>query len=89
MDLLGYYLAAVEVSISRAQAEQRMFEKLDTASFMADVRPLLTADAGEAFDDAAARAAFTLVFDKIIRLMPGDAWARTPEMIERFDLTGL
>ena len=89
VDLLGRYLAAADTSISRAQAEQRMFEKLDTSSFMADVRPLLSADAREAFDDAAARAAFTAVFGRIIRLMPGDAWARTPEMIERFDLTGL
>ena len=89
VNLLGRYLAATETSISRAQAEQRMFEKLDSPKFMADVRPLLAADARDAFDDAAARAAFTDVFDRIIRLMPGNAWALTPEMIGRFDLTAL
>src|SRR3546814_7853298 len=52
VDLLGRYLAATETPISRAQAEQRMFEKLDNQNFMADVRPLLAADASEAFDDA-------------------------------------
>lgn len=89
VDLLGRYLAAAETPVSRAQAEQRMFEKLDDQNFMADVRPLLAADATAAFDDAAARAAFTDVFDRLIRLMPGAAWARTPEMIARFRLTAL
>ena len=73
----------------RARDEQRMFEKLDSPNFMADVRPLLAADAREAFDEAAAEAAFTAVFGRIIRLMPGAAWALTPEMIARFELAGL
>jgi predicted nucleotidyltransferase component of viral defense system len=84
VDLFGRYLAVTETTISRAQAEQRMFEKLDSANFMADVRPLLAADARDAFDEAAAKAAFTSVFDRIVSLMPGAAWARTPEMRERF-----
>jgi predicted nucleotidyltransferase component of viral defense system len=87
--LLGRYLTAADLTISRAQVEQRMFEKLDDPNFMADVRPLLSAEAREAFDDAAAEAAFSSVFDKIIRLFPGAAWARTPEMIERFQLKSL
>ena len=86
VDLLGRYLAATEMSISRAQAEQRMFVKLDSPNFMADVRPLLSADAREAFDDVAARAAFIRVFDGVIGLMPGDPWALTPEMRKRFGL---
>ena len=89
VELFGRYIAAAGISISRAQAEQRMFEKLDNLDFMADVRPLLAADAREAFDDAAATTAFTDVFDEIIRLSPGAAWARTGEMIERFKLIGL
>jgi predicted nucleotidyltransferase component of viral defense system len=89
VDLLGRYLAAAQTPVSRAQAEQRMFEKLDSVNFMADVRPLLAADAREAFSDSAAAAAFTDVFDRIIRRMPGAEWARTPGMIERFKLTGL
>jgi predicted nucleotidyltransferase component of viral defense system len=84
VDLLGRYLAAAETVISRAQAEQRMFEKLDDRNFMADVRPLLAADERDTFDAAAARASFVTVFDRIICLMPGTAWARTEEMRERF-----
>jgi predicted nucleotidyltransferase component of viral defense system len=84
VDLLGRYLAATETPISRAQAEQRMFEKLDNPNFMADVRPLLAADASEAFDDVAAKAAFAEVLDRIIGLMPGAAWARAAEMRDRF-----
>lgn len=84
VDLLGRYLAATETVISRAQAEQRMFEKLDDRNFMVDVRPLLAADERDTFDEAAARASFVTVFDRIICLIPGTAWARTEEMRERF-----
>jgi predicted nucleotidyltransferase component of viral defense system len=86
VDLFGRYLAATETAISRAQAEQRMFEKLDDRNFMADVRPLLAADERDAFNEAAARASFIAVFDRIIRLIPGAAWARTDEMRDRFSL---
>ncbi|AGY58010.1 nucleotidyl transferase AbiEii/AbiGii toxin family protein [Gloeobacter kilaueensis] len=86
VDLFGRYLMATETVISRAQAEQRMFEKLDERNFMADVRPLLAADERETFDEAAARASFIAVFDQIIRLLPGAAWARTDEMRKRFGL---
>jgi hypothetical protein len=86
VDLSGRYLAATETAISRAQAEQRMFEKLDDRNFMADVRPLLAADERDAFDEAAAQASFIAVFDRFIRLIPGAAWARTNEMRKRFGL---
>jgi hypothetical protein len=56
---------------------------------VSDVRPLLTADAASRLDDAAARAMFISVFVGFIRLLPGDPWANTPSMIERFGLAGL
>jgi predicted nucleotidyltransferase component of viral defense system len=86
VDLFVRYLAAADTPISRAQAEQRMFEKLDGRDFMADVRPLLAADERDTFDEAAARGAFVTVFDRIIRIIPGAAWARTDEMRGRFRL---
>lgn len=86
VDLFGRYLAAAEMAVSRAQAEQRMFEKLDDRNFMADVLPLLAANERVIFDEAAGRTAFIGVFDRIIRLIPGVAWARTDEMWERFGL---
>lgn len=89
VDLFGRYLALDNQMISRAEAEQRMFEKLERPDFLADVRPLLTADEAERFDDTAATAAFSAVFGELIRLLPGDAWANTPDMLERFKLAGL
>ena len=76
----GKYLAASGQSISRAEAAQRMFAKLDDPSFLADVRPLLSADEAEKFDDDAANAAFSTVFSEFIKRIPGHAWADTPAM---------
>jgi hypothetical protein len=66
-----------------------MFDKLEKPNFLADVRPLLTADEAERFDDKAAMAAFVAVFSRIVRQIPGEPWARTPEKIEKFGLTEL
>lgn len=85
----GQYLAASGHAISRAQAEERMFAKLENAAFLADVRPLLAADEAAKFDDKAAHAAFETVFSDFIKRMPGNAWAQTPEMAERFNMPGL
>lgn len=89
VDLLGRYLAATGLAISRAVAEERMFAKLENPQFLADVRPLLTAQEAARFDEKAAREAFIAVFRRIIHLMPGEAWARTGEMAKQFKLAGL
>jgi hypothetical protein len=89
VEVLGKYLAATGISISREEAERRMFLKLNNPNFMADVRPLLSADEAEKFDDNASKTAFVEVFDRIIRLMPGKAWEQTDEMTEKFGLIGL
>jgi predicted nucleotidyltransferase component of viral defense system len=89
VELLGRYLALSQQAISRAQAEERMFGKLERADFLSDVRSLLTADAAGRLDDTAARDAFISVFAGFIRLLPGAPWANTPSMIERFGLAGL
>jgi predicted nucleotidyltransferase component of viral defense system len=80
VELLGRYLALSEQAISRAQAEERMFGKLERADFLSDVRPLLTADAADRLDDAAARATFISVFAGFIRLLPGDPWANSSSL---------
>jgi len=77
---LGKYLAAAKQSIPRAEAEQRMFAKLDDRSFLGDVRPLLAADEAEKFDDATARAAFSVVFSEFIKRLPGKTWPETAKM---------
>jgi predicted nucleotidyltransferase component of viral defense system len=83
---LARYLALQEQSLSRAQAQERMFAKLAKPRFLLDMRPLLPADQAEALDDDAMMAAFTAVFERLIERMPGDPWAKTEGMKARFGL---
>ncbi len=85
----GQYLDASGDAISRAQAEERMFAKLESPDFLADVRPLLAASEAENFNDGAARATFGAVFLTFVKLIAGRPWARTPEMAEQFGLSEL
>jgi hypothetical protein len=85
----GKYLGATGDSISRAQAEERMFDKLENPDFLADVLPLLAADEAEKFDDAAGQAAFRGVFSTFIKKIPGDAWANTPEKAKQVEMPEL
>ena len=86
VDIFRRHLALQELRISRAQAEQRMFAKLATPGFLADMRPLLAAPQAEQLTDKAVNEAFVCVFTGLIAQLPGNAWARTGEMIERFGL---
>jgi predicted nucleotidyltransferase component of viral defense system len=85
----GKYLEAAGQAISRAQAEQRMFEKFEDPAFLADVRPLLSADKAEKFDDELARLAFETVFTEFIKRLPGNAWADTAETAKRLGVPDL
>jgi predicted nucleotidyltransferase component of viral defense system len=89
VELFGKYLDLSGQAISRAQAEQRMFEKLERPDFLADVKPLLTAEEAERFTDEAGREAFAAVFRDLIQVIPGEAWANTAEKIEEHDLAEL
>jgi len=80
------YLAAQELGLSRAQAEERMFAKLAHGGFVADIRPLLAVDEAARLTDEAIRAAFAAVFTRFIAQLPGAAWARTAELSERFGI---
>src|SRR6185436_14661810 len=51
VELFGKYLRLSGQAISRAQAEERMFEKLNRPDFLADVKPLLTAEGAGRFTD--------------------------------------
>jgi predicted nucleotidyltransferase component of viral defense system len=84
--LLGKYLEASKQAISRAQADERMFAKLDDRAFLADVRPLLAAEEAKNFDAAAAHAAFGAVFQTFIKRVPGKAWKKTREMAREFGM---
>jgi predicted nucleotidyltransferase component of viral defense system len=84
VECFGQYLQRSEMRISRAEAEQRMFAKLNNPSFLADMRPLLAAAEAARLTDDAMKDAFTKVFTQFIVLIPGDPWVRSDEMKERF-----
>lgn len=86
VEYLGRYLTLSGQSISRAQAQERMFAKLAKPRFLLDMRPLLSAEQAEALDEAAVAAAFTAVYVRLIERMPGNSWAKTDEMKARFGL---
>jgi predicted nucleotidyltransferase component of viral defense system len=86
VELFGKYLKLFGQVISRAQAEQRMFEKLERPNFLADVKPLLTAEEVAQFTDDAGRQAFAAVFRDIVQVIPGEPWANTADRIEQHGL---
>ena len=90
-EMFGQYLVQQDQSLSRAEAEERMFAKLARPGFLADIRPLLSADQAERLTDETTKNAFSHVFTGFVAKLPGNAWARTAEMAERFkvDLSGV
>jgi predicted nucleotidyltransferase component of viral defense system len=84
-----YLMDAGQELISRAQAEERMLAKIARRNFLADVRPLLSAEEAAKFDDNAARAAFRKVFTTFIKRIPGKQWALTPEKSETLGMPSL
>jgi predicted nucleotidyltransferase component of viral defense system len=78
------YLEKAEQAISRAEAQQRMFQKLVNPTFFTDMRPLLQTDQVKALTDEAFKATFVRVMKELINLIPGDEWAKAERMRERF-----
>jgi hypothetical protein len=81
------YLIQDGIAISRAQAEERMWNKLDNPGFLSDTKPLLSADAADELTDVAVKIAFARVMTDLIALMPGNPWARSSEMAESFGVS--
>lgn len=86
IDVFGRYLALQDRTMTRAQAEQNMLDKLARAGFLADIRPLLSADHAEALTQGAINDAFMAVFDDLIAQIPGDPWALTDERLAYYGL---
>lgn len=78
------YLEKAEVTISRAEAQQRMFQKLANPTFFTDMRPLLSTDRAKALTDETLKTTFVRVMKELIDRIPGDEWAKAGEMRERF-----
>jgi hypothetical protein len=86
VERFGFYLERGGMPTSRAQAEERMFAKLATPRFMADIRPLLSPDQAELVTEDAIQRAFVAVFTTLIGIMPDESWAKTLDMKKRFGI---
>jgi hypothetical protein len=89
VECLGLYLEKASIRIPRAEAEKRMFAKLSRPRFLADVRPLVSAQMAASLDDEFTKRAFLRVFSGFIVRMPGDPWVKSEEMKERLGIHGL
>jgi hypothetical protein len=87
IEIFRRYLDLSNQTIPRAEAQKRMFAKLAKPRFLLDMRPLLSADQAEAMDEALTAESFRQVFTTFIDQLPGEAWARTSEMKEKFGIT--
>ncbi len=84
VEMFGQYLDLSGQTMSRAQAQERMFAKLADPGLLTDVRPLLPAAKAEILTEEAIADSFRRVFTILIDELPGAAWGRTPAMKERF-----
>jgi predicted nucleotidyltransferase component of viral defense system len=80
-----YYLTQEGSPISRAEAEQRMLEKL-ARSLTEDISPLLPV--GVEFGDQQALIAFERIWNSLIVRIKGDSWKLSGKVIEEFRSNG-
>jgi predicted nucleotidyltransferase component of viral defense system len=78
IDCFLWYMKQEGHPITRAVAEERMLNKLNT-SLTEDITPLLPAEVR--FDDDTAVAAFGRVWHDLIVQLPGESWKSTPAVI--------
>ena len=83
---LNHYLAREGTPISRANAEERMLDKL-TRSLTDDIRPMLAADV--VYGDGEALEAFARVWFGLIVGLVGEAWHKSEAVIDEFRSTSL
>ncbi len=86
LDCFHHYLGLEGVSISRANAEERMLGKL-SRSLTEDISPLLPP--GVLFDDKTAMAAFGRVWNELVTKLPGEPWKSSNAAIARLRETTL
>lgn len=85
--MFGQYLDLTGQAITRAQAQERMFAKLANSRFLLDMRPLLPAAQADKLTEESSEEVFRRVFATLVDGLPGEPWARTPAMKERFGIT--
>ena len=87
IEMFRRYLDLSGQTISRAQAQERMFAKLVNPRFLLDLRPLLPAAQAEALTEETTAESFRRVFTMLIDRLPGEPWGRTQAMKERFGIS--
>jgi len=86
VDCFNLYLAKAGVTVSRAEAQQRMFQKLVNPTFFADMQPLLSPDHASALTDETLKSIVVTVMRELIDRIDGDEWVNAAEMRERFGI---
>ena len=81
------YLDQSNLTISRAQAQERMFSKLANPHFLLDVRPMLPAAQATILTNESNEEMFRHVFEMLIDRLPGKSWVRTLQMKEQFGIS--
>lgn len=87
LEMFRRYLGLTDQTITRAEAQRRMFAKLAKPRFLLDMRPLLSADQAEALDETSTAEAFRRVFTTFIDSLPGEPWAKAADMKDRFGIS--
>jgi len=85
--VFGRYLDLSGQTISRAQAQERMFAKLANPRLLLDVRPLLPAARAQALTEEATADWFRRVFTDLVDRLPGKPWGRTQAMKGHFGIS--
>ena len=83
IDMFGKYLEASERSISKAEAQLRMFQKYNDSPLLADIHPLLPTEQSKNLTEEVAERAFWNVFDNIVCQLPGEDWVGLEEFLEQ------
>ncbi len=81
-----FYLQQSGKTISRAEAETRMFAKLAGGRLLDDILPILSSSYSINYTDKRLKNDFATVFSKLITQIPGKPWKRTEEKIEKFGI---
>lgn len=86
VELLGFYMDIYDQTVTRAEAQKRMFVKLRKKTLQDDLEPLLPTSQMQNMEGWT-KEAFRSVFTTFIDRLPGEPWAKTPEMKERFSIS--
>ncbi len=87
VEVFDRYLRLSGQSVSRAEAQKRMFGKLAKPRILQDVRPLLPPERAEALTQSSVTSAFRSVLASLVERLPGKSWGMTRAMKDRFEIS--